>query len=82
METTGDPADAPGGIDPATGIAGVDLRAALMRLEADDRALLVMRYGAGFDSSELAVATGKTPAAIRQRLKRLVDRLREDLSDG
>ncbi len=82
METSGDPADAPGGIDPATGIAGVDLRAALMRLGADDRALLVMRYGAGFDSNELAVATGKTPAAIRQRLKRLVDRLREDLSDG
>jgi DNA-directed RNA polymerase specialized sigma24 family protein len=39
-----------------------------------------MRYGMGFDSSELAIATGKTPAAIRQRLKRLVDRLREDLS--
>jgi RNA polymerase sigma-70 factor (ECF subfamily) len=82
IETTSDPTDAPGGIDPATGIAGVDLRAALMRLDADDRALLVMRYGAGFDSNELAAATGKTPAAIRQRLKRLVDRLREDLNDG
>ncbi len=67
------------GIDPATGIAGVDLRAALLRLDPDDRALLVMRYGAGFDSSELAAATGKKPAAIRQRLKRLADRLREDL---
>ena len=33
-------------------------------------------------AAELAAATGKTPAAIRQRLKRLVDRLREDLSDG
>jgi RNA polymerase sigma-70 factor (ECF subfamily) len=81
MEVTRDPADAPGGIDPATGIAGVDLRAALLRLGSDDRALLVMRYGAGFDSTELAAATGKTPAAIRQRLKRLTDRLREDLSD-
>jgi len=82
IEASRDPADAPGGIDPETGIAGVDLRAALLRLDADDRALLVMRYGAGFDSNELAAATGKKPAAIRQRLKRLVDRLREDLSDG
>jgi len=82
MGATSDPAEAPGGIDPATGIAGIDLRAALMRLDGDDRALLVMRYGAGFDSTELAAATGKKPAAIRQRLKRLVDRLREDLSDG
>jgi len=57
-----------GGIDPATGIASVDLRAALRRLEPDDRALLTMRYGAGFNSNELAIATGKKPAAIRQRL--------------
>jgi RNA polymerase sigma-70 factor, ECF subfamily len=69
-----------GGVDPATGIASVDLRAALLRLDPDDRALLAMRYGAGFNSNELAIATGKSPEAIRQRLKRLVDRLREDLS--
>ena len=81
MEVASDPADTPGGIDPATRIAGVDLRAALLRLDPDDRALIVMRYGAGFDSNELAAATGKTPAAIRQRLKRLADRLREDLRD-
>jgi RNA polymerase sigma-70 factor (ECF subfamily) len=43
MEIASDPADAPGGGDPATGIAGVDLRAALLRLDPDDRALLVMR---------------------------------------
>jgi RNA polymerase sigma-70 factor (ECF subfamily) len=71
-----------GGGDPAAGIDLVDLWAAVRRMDPDDRALLTMRYGAGFNSSELAVATGKTPAAIRQRLKRLVDRLREDLSDG
>lgn len=82
MEVASDRTDAPGGIDPATGIPSVDLRAALRRLDPDDRALLVMRYGAGFDSTELAAATGRKPAAIRQRLKRLVDRLREDLSDG
>lgn len=70
------------GGDPAGGIDLIDLWAAVRRMEPEDRALLAMRYGAGFDSNELAVATGKTPAAIRQRLKRLVDRLREDLSDG
>ena len=41
-----------------------------------------MRYVAGFDSNELGLATGKSPAATRQRLKRLLDRLRKDLSDG
>jgi RNA polymerase sigma-70 factor (ECF subfamily) len=80
VEAFADASGEPGGIDPATGIAAVDLRAALQRLGPDDRALIAMRYGAGFNSSELAIATGKTPAAIRQRLKRLVDRLREDLS--
>ena len=41
-----------------------------------------MRYLAGFDSNELALATGTSPEAVRQRLKRLLDRLREDLTDG
>jgi len=79
VEVATDATDRPGGIDPATGIASVDLREALLRLDPDDRALIAMRYGAGFNSTELAIATGKTPSAIRQRLKRLVDRLREDL---
>jgi RNA polymerase sigma-70 factor (ECF subfamily) len=81
LEITVDASGEVGGIDPATGVGSVDLRAALRRLDADDRALLVMRYGAGFTSTELSIASGKSPAAIRQRLKRLVDRLREDLID-
>ena len=79
------PADAsaqPGGVDPATGIAAIDLKAALDRFDPDDRALLAMRYAAGFDSNELAVALGITPAGTRTRLKRLLDRLREELTDG
>jgi RNA polymerase sigma-70 factor (ECF subfamily) len=72
----------PGVRDPATGVTGLDLREAISRLDADDRALIAMRYVAGFDSNELALATGKSPAAVRQRLKRLLDRLREDLTDG
>ena len=82
FELVTDAADLPGGRDPAAGIDLVDLWAAVRRMDPDDRALLTMRYGVGFNSNELAIATGKTPAAIRQRLKRLVDRLREDLSDG
>jgi RNA polymerase sigma-70 factor (ECF subfamily) len=71
-----------GGGDPAAGIDRVDLWAALRRMHPDDRALLTMRYGVGFNASELAIATGTSPAAIRQRLKRLLARLREDLRDG
>ena len=82
IEITVEPADRPGGRDPATGIAAVDLHAALDRLDPYDAGLLAMRYVAGFDATELGLATGKSPAAIRQRLKRLLDRLREDLSDG
>jgi RNA polymerase sigma-70 factor (ECF subfamily) len=80
IEVATDPSGNQGGVDPATGIASMDLREALLRLDPDDRALIAMRYGAGFNSTELAIATGKSPAAVRQRLKRLVDRLREDLS--
>jgi RNA polymerase sigma-70 factor (ECF subfamily) len=71
----------PSGDDTATSAAALDLRAALARLEPDDAALLAMRYVAGFDSNELGVALGKSPAATRQRLKRLLHRLHEDLSD-
>jgi len=82
IEVRTDASGQPGGIDPATGVAAIDLRAAMHRLDPDDRALLAMRYGAGFNANELAIATGKSPAATRQRLKRLLDRLREDLSHG
>ena len=82
VEVRTDVAHEAGNIDPATGVAVLDLRAAMRRLDPDDRALLAMRYGAGFTANELALATGKSPAATRQRLKRLLDRLREDLGHG
>jgi RNA polymerase sigma-70 factor, ECF subfamily len=82
FEVTTDASLEPGGRDPATGVSGLDLREAISRLDPDDRALIAMRYVAGFDSNELADATGRKPAAVRQRLKRLLDRLREDLNDG
>jgi RNA polymerase sigma factor (sigma-70 family) len=72
----------PGGADPATGVAAIDLDAAMTRLDPDDRALLAMRYVAGFDSNELAEATGISPSGIRSRIERALNRLRKDLSDG
>lgn len=65
--------------DPATGVAMIDLIAALERLEPDDRALLTLRYMAGFNATEIATALDARPDAVRQRLKRLLDRLREEL---
>lgn len=79
VELVGEPPERPGGVDPATGIAHLDLQAALERLEPDDRALLSLRYVAGFDASELASAIGISASGIRTRLERLLKRLREDL---
>ena len=82
VEVVADASHRPGGLDPATGVESIDLRAALDQLHPDDRALLAMRYIAGFDATELSAATGISPAGTRTRLKRLLDQLRQDLSDG
>jgi RNA polymerase sigma-70 factor (ECF subfamily) len=73
---------APVGVDPETGIDALDLRKALARLDADDRALLAMRYVAGFNATELADVVGITPSGVRNRLERLTARLRQDLTHG
>jgi RNA polymerase sigma factor (sigma-70 family) len=80
IEIVTDASDRPGGIDPATGVAGLDLRAAVERLDPDDRALLAMRYVAGFNSSELASVLGISPSGARNRLERLLARLRQELA--
>jgi len=72
---------APSGRNPETGIDALDLRAALTRLEPDDRALLAMRYVAGFNATELAGVLSITPSGTRNRLERLTGRLRQELSD-
>jgi RNA polymerase sigma-70 factor (ECF subfamily) len=74
--------DRPRGSDPAGWVADLDLANALARLDPDDRALLALRYVAGFDSTELARATGRSPSGTRARLARLLDRLRKELDDG
>jgi RNA polymerase sigma factor (sigma-70 family) len=68
-------------VDPAGQVADIDLANALARLDPDDRALLALRYVAGFDSTELARATGRSPSGTRARLSRLLARLRTELRD-
>lgn len=68
-----------GGIDPATGIDAMDLRTALLALEPEERALLGMRYVAGFNATELSTALGISPSGVRNRLERLTSRLRQEL---
>ena len=67
--------------DPAARAADIDLINALARLDPDDRALLALRYVAGFDASELARATGRSASGTRARLARLLGRLRTELRD-
>lgn len=67
--------------DPATRATDIDLVDALGRLDPDDRALLALRYVAGFDASELARATGRSASGTRARLARLLGRLRTELRD-
>ena len=67
--------------DPAARATDIDLMNALARLDPDDRALLALRYVAGFDSTELARATGRSASGTRARLARLLDRLRTELRD-
>ena len=80
VELTVADAGAPTG-DPAARPIDLDLRDALARLDPDDRALLALRYVAGFDSFELARATGRSASGTRARLARLLDRLRTELRD-
>jgi RNA polymerase sigma-70 factor (ECF subfamily) len=70
------------GLDPGSTINSIDLRNALARLDPNDRALLAMRYLAGFDATELAYATGRSPSGMRARLARLLRRLERELGDA
>lgn len=71
--------DATGGPDPADGIAVVDLRRQLARLDPDDRTLLALRYMAGLDSTQIAAHLGMSASGVRSRLSRLLERLRTEL---
>lgn len=68
-----------GAPDPADAAALVDLQRVVRTLDADDRALLALRYVAGFDSTEIATHLGISAAGVRSRLSRLTARLRKEL---
>src|SRR4051794_35298806 len=80
VEIQTDPADRAGGVDPAGDVASLDLRQTLERLSPDERALLAMRYVAGFDATELSIALGISPSGTRTRLERLIARVRQELT--
>jgi DNA-directed RNA polymerase specialized sigma24 family protein len=68
--------------DPATRSGDIDLRNAMARLDPTDRALVALRYVAGFDSGELGRALGMSASGTRARLARILDRLRTELGDA
>jgi RNA polymerase sigma factor (sigma-70 family) len=59
----------------------IDLANAFSKLAPADRELLALRYVGGLTSTELARAIGLTPAGVRARLQRLLERLRKDLAE-
>ena len=81
LEADADASRVAAGPDPASAADSLDLRRALAHLDADDRALLAMRYVAGFDATELSSAIGLSPSGTRNRLERLLARLRRELGD-
>jgi RNA polymerase sigma factor (sigma-70 family) len=69
------------GTDPAARPAVTDLVLAVRRLTPEDRALIALRYVAGFDATEIGRALGMSPSGVRSRLSRLLGRLRQELGD-
>lgn len=65
--------------DPTDAIGHVDLVNALRRLSSDDRDLLALRYVADLDSAEIGALRGLSASGVRNKLARLLGRLREDL---
>jgi RNA polymerase sigma factor (sigma-70 family) len=59
----------------------IDLADALARLDSRDRAIVGLRFIAGFESAEIGQALGMTASGVRVRLHRLLERLRKDLGD-
>jgi len=60
--------------------AALDLRAEVNGLGADYRVIVVLRYYAGMDASEVGAALSMPAATVRTRLRRALALLREHLS--
>ena len=67
--------------DPGSHVGDIDLRNALAGMSPEDRALIALRYVAGFDSTELARALRMSPSGTRARMARVLGRLRSELGD-
>lgn len=61
--------------------ARIDLANALAMIEPRDRVLLGLRYLAGLDSAEIGDVVGMSATAVRSRLARARERLRQELGD-
>ena len=71
-----------GGSRPARDpIDAIDLERALATLRPDERRLIGLRYVSGFSAIELAAVLRLSPEGVRSRLKRIMDRLRRELTD-
>jgi RNA polymerase sigma factor (sigma-70 family) len=68
-------------MDPAARPAVTDLVLAVRRLPEADRALIALRYVAGFDATEIGQALGLSSSGVRSRLARILGRLRQELGD-
>lgn len=75
--------EAPAPVEAVDGVVGapqaerVDLLAALRGLESTDRAVVVLRYWEDLSVAETAGLLGLSEAAVRQRARRALARLRE-----
>jgi len=69
------------GADPGASdhTGAMDLRQAINRLDTDLRVVLVLRYYAEMDATEVGAALGLPPATVRTRLRRALMVLRERL---
>ena len=67
--------------DPSERAERLDLVAAVARLAPDERRLIALRYVAELTSTEIARELGGSPASVRGKLSRLIERLRKDLGD-
>jgi RNA polymerase sigma-70 factor (ECF subfamily) len=70
------PGSDPGSSDHARAL---DLHQALARLEEDLRVVVVLRYFAGLDASEIGAALEVPPSTVRTRLRRALAQLRDRL---
>jgi len=74
--------EVPDGSAPDDRISTVDLGRVLCGLQPDERTLLAMRFAAGMDSPEIARHLGLSASGVRNRLSRLIERVRWELDHG